>query len=193
MLPLWGSSGAAPPLLFPFTFFFIFSHLLLSLTNFQESLLHHLFQLISCPWSAQKFQLFFTFSPSSVNSFHSFSLFSLSLQSQVFAPPFVLHRKFLSGHILGPSKKPIWATRWLWFKATVSYVIHNFFKSGGENQDPQIPFTRTLRCWAVPPHVNAQSCSSRTRSVGQRGLMNCWDNSSLLYFSNWFRICDASF
>lgn len=23
-------------------------------------------------------------------------------------------------------------------------------------------------------HVNAQSCSSRTQSVGQRGLMNCW-------------------
>lgn len=43
----------------------------------------------------------------------------------------------MSGHILGASKKPIWVTSWLWFKGTVSYVIHNFFKSRGENQDPK--------------------------------------------------------
>lgn len=65
MLPLWGSSGAGPPLLFHLLFL-IFSHLTLSHTNFQESLLHHLFQLISYPWSAQKFQLFFTFPASAV-------------------------------------------------------------------------------------------------------------------------------
>lgn len=113
--------------------FLIFSHLTLSLTNFQESLLHHLFQLISYPWSAWKFQLFFTFSASAVDSFHSLSLFT-SLQSQVFVTPFVLHRKFMSGHILGASKKSFWVSSWLWFKGTESYVIHNFFKSGGENQ-----------------------------------------------------------
>lgn len=148
MLPLWGSSGAAPPRLFPFSFL-IFSHLTLSLTNFQGSLLHHLFQLISYPWSAQKFQLFFTFSDSAIDSFHSLSLFSLSLQSQVFVTPVVLHRKSISGHNLGASKKTTWVISWLWFKAMVSYVICNFFKPGRRKPrfpNPFYPDTEMLGC-----------------------------------------------
>lgn len=134
-------------LLFFFPLLFLtFSHLPPSLTNFQESLLHDLFQLISYPWSAQKFQFFFTFSPSAVNFFHSLSVFSLSLQSQVFVTPFVLHRKFISGHILGASK--IWSESPAGYDLRLQYLMW-CITSLNQGEKTKIPKSLLPRHWGA--------------------------------------------
>lgn len=134
-------------LLFFFTYFFWFSFTWHFLSQTFKSPFCTIFSSWSPTLGVPRNSSFSSpFLPLQFDSFHSLSLFLCSLQSQVFVTPFVLHRKFIAGHILGTSKKPIWVTSWLWFKATLSYVIHKK-TSLNEGEKTKIPKSLLPRHW----------------------------------------------
>lgn len=106
MLPLRGSSGAAPLRVFGFFFFFFiflfsppFSHTLSRVPFAPSFPADHL--PLECPEILTFLHLFSIYSPLLPQhlSLHHFP------QSQVSVTQFVLRRKIMSGHILGASKK----------------------------------------------------------------------------------------
>lgn len=82
--------------------------------------------------------------------------------------------------------------------AVVSYAIQNFFKAQREKQDTHSSAGLSHPMSVLSAAVVAQgvwsSDSVWLHVPGALGsLMNCWDNSSLLYFPNQFGICSAGF